>query len=257
MFDKYIKRRQKNNSVLFVGLDSDYEKINGDIYEFNKWIVKNTYDLICGYKINIAFYEKLGAKGLEILENTINYIKNVDEDIPIILDAKRGDIGNTAKAYATYYFEKLKIDSLTVNPYMGLDTLEPYLMYNDSHIFVLSLTSNKGAYDFEIPEKLYLKITQKMNELNKKFKNKIGLVVGATNAIFIKEIVNNSDNMLFLIPGIGAQGGSIKDIFNNLNGYKNILINVSRSVIFSDDPRKKVILYNSEINKWRENNEFN
>ncbi|SHE68854.1 orotidine-5'-phosphate decarboxylase [Marinitoga hydrogenitolerans DSM 16785] len=251
MFDKYIERKNDVNSVLLVGLDSDINRIDGDILDFNKKIIDETFDLVCGYKINIAFYEKLGPKGLEILEKTIEYIK-YNPDIPIILDAKRGDIGNTAKAYAEYYFEKLKIDSLTINPLMGIDTLEPYLEYNNSHVFALALTSNKGAYDFEIPGELYLKIAKKMNELNKKHRNKIGIVVGATNAKFIKEITAVTDNMLFLIPGIGSQGGSIEALFNNLNGYDNIVINVSRAIIFDENPRKKVIEFNNVINKWRE-----
>lgn len=253
MIEKYLKMREKNKSVLLVGLDSDYKKINGDVFEFNKKIIDQTHDIICGYKINIAFYEKLGPKGLEILEKTIDYIRN-NPDIPIILDAKRGDIGNTAKAYAEYYFERLKIDSLTINPLMGLDTLEPYLEYENSHLFALALTSNKGAYDFEIPEKLYLKITEKMNDLNNKYKNKIGIVVGATNADHIKEIIDISENMIFLIPGIGSQGGNIKALFENLNGYKNIVINVSRAIIFDENPGKKAREFNELINKYYFNN---
>ncbi|WP_129408005.1 orotidine-5'-phosphate decarboxylase [Marinitoga lauensis] len=249
MFDKYLKIREKNSSVLLVGLDSDYKRINGDVFDFNKKIIDETYDLTCGYKINIAFYEKLGPKGLEILESTINYIRQ-NPEIPIILDAKRGDIGNTAKAYAEHYFERLKVDSLTINPFMGIDTLEPYLEYDNAHLFALALTSNKGAYDFEIPEKLYLKITEKMNELNKKHRNKIGIVVGATNARYINEITNISENMIFLIPGIGTQGGDVEELFRNLNGYKNIVVNVSRAIIFDENPRKKAIEFNSLINKY-------
>ncbi|WGS64689.1 orotidine-5'-phosphate decarboxylase [Marinitoga aeolica] len=249
MFEKYLKIREKNSSVLLVGLDSDYKRINGDVFEFNKKIIDETHDLICGYKINIAFYEKLGPKGLEILENTINYIRQ-NPEIPIILDSKRGDIGNTAKAYAEYYFERLKVDSLTINPLMGLDTLEPYLEYKNSHLFALALTSNKGAYDFEIPEKLYLKITEKMNNLNKQHKNKIGIIVGATNSDYIKEIVDISENMIFLIPGIGSQGGNTQELFKNLNGYKNIFINVSRAIIFDENPRKKAKEFNEIINKY-------
>ncbi|KLO23734.1 orotidine 5-phosphate decarboxylase [Marinitoga sp. 1197] len=250
MYKKYIERRKKINSVLFVGLDSDEKRIKGDILEFNKKIIDQTNDLICGYKINIAFYEKLGPIGMEILEKTINYIQN-DPEIPIILDAKRGDIGNTAKAYAEYYFKKLKVDSLTINPLMGIDTLEPYLEYENSHVFSLALTSNKGAYDFEIPDELYLKITKKMNELNKEYLNKIGIVVGATNSEYIKNIISISENMLFLIPGIGTQGGNIKKLFENLNGYENIVINISRAIIFDENPKVKTIEFNEKINKWR------
>ncbi|GAB6190194.1 orotidine-5'-phosphate decarboxylase [Marinitoga arctica] len=250
MLNKYMKRKNDVNSVLLVGLDSDINRIDGDVLDFNKRIIDETFDLVCGYKINIAFYEKLGPKGLEILEKTIEYIR-YNPDIPIILDAKRGDIGNTAKAYAEYYFKRLKVDSLTINPLMGTDTLIPYFEYDNSHVFALALTSNKGAYDFEIPEELYLKIAKKMNELNKKYKNKIGIVVGATNAEFIKKITTVSDNMLFLIPGIGSQGGSIGELFKNLDGYDNIVINVSRAIIFNENPRKKTIEFNNIINKWR------
>ncbi|QTA38312.1 orotidine-5'-phosphate decarboxylase [Thermosipho ferrireducens] len=254
MIDKYLKTRQKNNSILLVGLDSDFERITENVLDFNKKIISNTHDLICGYKINIAFYEKMGPKGLEILEETISYIRKYTE-LPVILDAKRGDIGNTAKAYAYYYFEHLAVDSITINPLMGIDTIEPYLEYENAHVFALALTSNTGARDFEIPDKLYLKITRKMNELNKVYKDKVGIVVGATNTEYISEIVKNSNNMLFLIPGIGAQGGNIKELFDSLNNYKNILINVSRAIIFDENPRQKTIEFNNIINKYYQSKE--
>ncbi|AEX84817.1 orotidine 5-phosphate decarboxylase [Marinitoga sp. 1135] len=249
MLEKYLKRRESKKSVLFAGLDSDFEKIDGDVLDFNKKIIDETSDIVCGYKLNIAFYEKMGHKGIEILEKTIEYIKQ-DESIPIILDAKRSDIGNTAAAYAYYYFNVLKVDSLTVNPLMGFDTMLPYLEYQNAHLFALALTTNKGAYDFEIPEKLYLKITKMMNEKNKEYKNKIGIVVGATNSEFIDEIVENSEDMLFLIPGIGAQQGNVEKLFRNLKGYKNIVINVSRGIIFNENPREKAKEYNELISKY-------
>ncbi|BBE32017.1 orotidine 5'-phosphate decarboxylase [Tepiditoga spiralis] len=256
-YEKYLKMREKNNSVLIVGLDSDTNKFNSKfskdaigIFEFNKYIIEQTNEYVCGYKPNIAFYEKHGYKGIQALEKTVEYIKKYTE-LPIIIDAKRGDIGNTAAAYAEAFFKYLKVDSITINPYMGMETINPYIELENSHVFVLGLTSNKGAKDFELENDLYLKVIKNVNEYNKKFKDKIGIVVGATNDEHIEKITKNSGNMVYLIPGIGAQGGSIEKLFKGLNGYKNIVINSSRGIIFSEDPKKSAKELKENLNKAR------
>lgn len=256
-YEKYLKMKEKNNSVLIVGLDSDTNKFNSKfskdaegIFEFNKYIIEQTNEHVCGYKPNIAFYEKHGYKGINALEKTIEYIKKYT-NLPIILDVKRGDIGNTASAYAEAFFKYLKVDSITVNPYMGMETLLPYLELEDTHVFVLGLTSNKGAKDFELENNLYLKVIKKSNEYNERYKNKVGIVVGATNDSYISKIIKNSGNMVYLIPGIGAQGGSIEKLFNGLNGYENILINSSRGIIFSEKPEKSAKDLKEKLNKAR------
>lgn len=254
-FEKYKKAREKNNSVLIVGLDSDIEKFdkfekNADgLYEFNKYIVDSTYEHVCGYKPNIAFYEKLGYKGYEALEKTIEYIKKTD--LPIILDAKRGDIANTAKAYADTFFKHLKVDSVTINPYMGMETATPYLEYENAHVFILGLTSNKGYVDFEMHDDLYKKVIKMSSELNEVQKNKVGIVVGATNNEYINQITKISGNMVYLIPGVGAQGGSIEKLFEGLNGYENVCINSSRGIIFSENPKISAKQLKEQLNKAR------
>jgi len=231
---KYRKARDKNMSILAVGLDTDIEKIRGfnSVLEFNEHIVKETADLVCGYKINIAFYEKLGWKGYKELEDTIELIKN-ETDLPIILDVKRGDIGNTARAYARAYFDKLKVDSVTVNPYMGKDSIIPFL--EKGHAFILLLTSNESIGDVELH--VYLKVLELARELEKRYPKRVGIVVGATRGEYIKKISKKSGNLSWLIPGIGTQGGS-PEILSELKG-KDVVVNVSRAIIFADNVRKK------------------
>ncbi|WP_175058983.1 orotidine-5'-phosphate decarboxylase [Thermococcus sp. 2319x1] len=231
---KYRKARDKNTSILVVGLDSDVERIKGfkSMVEFNEHIVKETADLVCGYKINIAFYEKLGWRGYKELEETIELIKN-ETGLPIILDAKRGDIGNTAKAYAGAYFDKLGVDSVTVNPYMGRDAIIPFL--EKGHAFVLLLTSNESIGDVELH--VYHKVLELAKELEKSYPERIGIVVGATRGEHIAEIAEKSGTLSWLIPGIGAQGGS-PEILRGLKG-KDVVVNVSRAIIFADNVRRK------------------
>ncbi len=239
---KFIDRlknvSKKNNSLLCIGLDVDLNKIpkqHSTIFEFNKAIIDATKDLVCAYKPNIAFYEMYGIKGIEALIQTIDYIHKFD--IPVILDAKRGDIGNSSAAYAKAVFEVYKADAVTVSPYMGYDSVKPFIDYKDKGVFVLCLTSNPGAKDFQPP--VYKAVAKKFGDC--------GLVVGATKPEELKEIRRIAPNALLLIPGVGAQGGDLESIVKI--GGKNIIINASRSIIYADDPRKAAQTLRDQINE--------
>lgn len=236
--EKYRNISQKNNSFVCIGLDSDILKIpsflkenfENPIWEFNKRIIDATHKYVAAYKPNFAFYISQGEKGILALKKTISYIPS---EIPIILDVKIGDIGNTMAQYAKAYFEELNVDAITVNPLMGFDVIEPLLKYQDKYVFLLVLTSNKSSNDFLNNEtKFYKRICEKINEWNC---GNIGAVVGATNDEEIKEIRNLLPDSIFLIPGIGVQGGDLKIVMKNAVGkdYPNILVNSSRGIIFS------------------------
>ncbi|MPW38159.1 orotidine-5'-phosphate decarboxylase [Thermococcus sp. 101 C5] len=231
---KYRKARDKNSSILVVGLDSDPGKIKGSksVVEFNEHIIKETADLVCGYKINIAFYEKLGWGGYMALEETIELIKN-ETNLPVILDAKRGDIGNTARAYAKAYFDRLGVDSVTVNPYMGRDAIIPFL--EKGHAFILLLTSNESIGDVELH--VYPRVLELAKELEKSYPERVGIVVGATRKDHISKISNASGDLSWLIPGIGAQGGD-PEVLKELK-RRDVVVNVSRAIIFAENVRKK------------------
>ncbi len=252
--EKLSKIVEKNNSLLCVGLDVDKEKIpNHSLLEFNKKIIDETKDIVCAYKLNMAFYEILGLKGYELLEETIRYIP---KDIVTILDGKRNDIGNTAKKYAQSLFETLKCDAVTINPYLGFDGIKPFLDYKDKYSFILCRTSNPSAKDFqdlEIEDKtLYIHVAEKIKQWNAN-KN-VGAVVGATYPDELKQIRKVlGEDVILLIPGIGAQGGNVGKTIKygtNKNG-ENAVINSSRGIIYSKDPRKSAILLKDEINKYR------
>ncbi|TNE35000.1 orotidine-5'-phosphate decarboxylase, partial [bacterium] len=231
--EKLQYAEQENNSILCVGLDIVAEKmpdhlersIEGMI-QFNQEIINATNDLIASYKINFAFYEQYGVRGFELLQKTIDYIPN---NIHIIADAKRGDIGNTSKAYAKSVFEEFKCDSITVNPYMGEDSVVPFLEYRDKMVFLLCLTSNSGSLDFEKLNFEGKKLYQKVLETSMKWgsKENLGYVVGATHPSELEEIRNKAKESYFLIPGIGAQGGNPEQVLTaNQNGPA--IINSSR-----------------------------
>jgi orotidine-5'-phosphate decarboxylase len=250
-YKKYLKIKEKNNSHVCVGLDSDYKKISNEekdlykrIYDFNKDIVEKTNKHVCCYKLNSAFYEKAGVEGMKAMEDTVNYIKE-NTEIPIILDIKRSDILNTAKAYADYFVDKLQADSVTLNPLMGRDSITPYLE-KKVHVFILALTSNPSASDFIMKNDLYIDLANFSQVLNKEFENQVGIVVGATNDKF-KEINKINENMIYLIPGIGAQGGDLKKVLEQVKD-KEFVINSSRGIIFSEDPEKSVIDLKDKIN---------
>jgi len=214
--EKLLQAAQRNHSLLCLGLDPDPELMpKTGIIEFNRAIIDATADLVCAYKPNLAFYEALGSAGLVALHETV---KHVPDNIPVIGDAKRGDVGHTARAYARALFEVLGFDAVTVNPYLGRDSVEPFLVYADRTVFILCRTSNPGAGDFQDAQcstgqgsgrqPLYRLVAGKALEWNER--NNIGLVVGATYPQELKEIRLLCPQMHLLIPGIGVQGGDLE-----------------------------------------------
>ncbi len=234
---------KQNNSLLCVGLDSDIEKIpahlrsnKNALFEFNKGIIDQTHDLVCAYKIQIAFYSAY-AKEEDIILTT-DYIHKNHPHLPVILDAKRGDIGNTADCYAKEAFVRYKADALTVSPYLGLDSLQPFLDYKDKGIIILCRTSNLGAKDLQDlnidGQPLYKHVAIKAaNEWNKN--QNVLLVVGATYPKELAEIRALTGEMNFLVPGIGAQGGDVKAaVSNGINSNgAGLVINSSRAIIYA------------------------
>ncbi len=234
--DKLLAASRKNQSLLCVGLDPDpalMPEVN--ITEFNKAIIAATSDLVCAYKPNLAFYEALGIPGLEALEQTIDCIP---DNIPIIGDAKRGDIGNTARAYAKGLFEAFNFDAVTINPYLGFDSIEPFMTFQDRGIFILCRTSNPGAADFQDltgpdGKPLYQLVAEKARQWNTT--GNIGLVVGATYPQELEIIRKLCPEMPLLIPGIGAQGGDLVQVVRDgidAHGEKAIIA-VSRQVLYA------------------------
>jgi orotidine-5'-phosphate decarboxylase len=239
LFD--LIRRKK--SFLCVGLDSDYSKIpdflkNTDdpVFEFNKQIILHTYEFAIAYKPNQAFYESLGVKGWQSLEKTIEFLKGFD--VFTIADAKRGDIGNTSKMYAKAFFEKLDFDAVTVAPYMGIDSVSPFLEYQNKWVILLALTSNKGAFDFqfgvnqETSRKLFEEVIIKSQQWGTK--ENMMYVVGATQANMLADIRNIAPDHFLLVPGVGAQGGSLEEVAKyGLNDRCGLIVNSSREIIFA------------------------
>ncbi len=239
--DKLTRAMRKNNSLLCIGLDPDRDRMpeNVSVIDFNRGIIEATSDLVCAYKLNFAFYEALGDDGMSILKKTRSFIP---DDIPVIGDAKRGDIGNTAKAYARAIFSYFDFDATTVNPYLGHDSIEPFLQYRERGIFILCRTSNAGAVDFQalntkIGNNDYLPLFQivarKASEWNAH--GNIGLVVGATYPEELKAIREQHPDMPLLIPGIGAQGGDLALTIRygiDRHGEKAI-INSSRQILYA------------------------
>lgn len=255
---------QNNNSILCIGLDIVAEKmpihlersIEG-MLQFNHEIINATSDLVSSYKVNFAFYEQYGVRGFELLQKTIDYIPN---NLHIIADAKRGDIGNTSKAYAKSVFEEFKCDSITVNPYMGEDSVTPFLEYKDKMVFLLCLTSNTGSRDFEKQKIGDKKLYEIVLETSMKWgtKENLGYVVGATHPSELEEIRNKAKNNYFLIPGIGAQGGNPEQVLSaNQNG--RAIINSSRGIIYAggnsknytEYARKEAIKLKETLNNYR------
>lgn len=231
---------ERNNSLLCVGLDTDTGKIplhlrqgSDPIYRFNCAVVDATLDLVCSYKPNMAFYEAAGMEGLEALKGTISYIGG---RVPVILDAKRGDIGNTAARYARAAFEWLGADAVTVNPYMGWDSVAPWLEYEGRGVFLLCLTSNPGSADFQTTgeKPLYIQVAEKAAEWDNG-RESLGLVVGATHPELVGKVRQSAPGIPFLLPGIGSQGGSLESvqIAKCGGGRPGVVVNASRSVIYA------------------------
>jgi orotidine-5'-phosphate decarboxylase len=234
---------QNKKSFLCIGLDVDLNKIpsylletEDPIFEFNKAIIDATHDLCVSYKPNTAFYEAYGIKGWQSLEKTINYLNENHPNIFTIADAKRGDIGNTSSMYAKAFFEDLAFDSVTVAPYMGKDSVEPFLAFENKHTIMLALTSNEGAFDFQTQQVEGKELYKKVLETSKNWKNSQNLmyVVGATKAEYFTEIRKIVPDSFLLVPGVGAQGGSLSDVCKyGLNANVGLLINSSRGIIYA------------------------
>ncbi|MCU0641090.1 MAG: orotidine-5'-phosphate decarboxylase [Candidatus Margulisbacteria bacterium] len=245
-----------NHSSLCVGLDVDLSQLpakylssDDPILTFNMAVIEATADLVCAYKPNAAFYEMYGLYGISSLIRTIDYI-HTRTKVPVILDAKRGDVGHSSAAYAKAAFDSFKADAVTVNPYMGHDSVKPFLDYRDKGVFVLCLTSNAGSKDFESAggqEPLYLSVAKHVKEWN--HYGNCGLVVGATKPEELKEITKITGDLPVLIPGVGAQGGSLEAAVRD--GGKRPIINASRSIIYAADPKAEAKKLRDEINKWR------
>ena len=241
-----IDQIKKKKSFLCVGLDSDITKIpehlldlEDPIFEFNKQIIDATYDLCVAYKPNSAFYESLGAKGWESLSKTEKYIP---ENIFKIIDAKRGDIGNTSKLYARAFYEQMNFDSITVSPYMGIDSVSPFLEYKGKWAILLALTSNVGAMDFQLLQTAQdnKKIFEKVLSRSVKWGNHENMmfVVGATQAEMLKGIREIVPSHFLLIPGVGAQGGNLNDVAKfGMTTDCGLLVNASRSIIYASSGR--------------------
>ena len=264
--DKLQKVQRKNKSLLCVGLDTDPSKIPGHlgksgnaVLKFNKGIIEATSDLVCSYKLNLAFYEALGEEGWHILQETLAVIPKA---IVTIGDGKRGDIGNTAERYAQALFREHRFDAATVSPYLGYDSIEPFIQSDEHCAFVLALTSNKGSNDFQRliihGRPLYEKIVQATLKWNTK--QNIGLVVGATHPAELKPIRDLAPSMPILIPGVGTQGGDLESAVRfgcDKNGLLAI-INASRSVLyassgkdFADAARAEARQLRKQIQQYR------
>ena len=234
---------QLKKSFLCVGLDVDLNKIpehllalEDPIFEFNKAIIDATHDLCVSYKPNTAFFEAYGIKGWISLQKTINYINENYPDIFTIADAKRGDIGNTSSMYARAFFEDLNFDSVTVAPYMGKDSVEPFLAFENKHTIMLALTSNEGAFDFQTLNVGGKELYKQVLETSKNWKNSHNLmyVVGATKAEYFTEIRKIVPDSFLLVPGVGAQGGSLSEVCKyGMNDQIGLLINSSRGIIYA------------------------
>ena len=265
--DKIVK---KNKSLVCVGLDSDIEKISSgekkypistpteqylSLLSFNKSIIEATADLVCSYKLNTAFYESIGHEGINALKDTCDYLVQKYPEIPIIIDAKRADIGNTNQGYVQFIFTYLSADAVTVQPYLGEEAIRPFLEMKDKGVIVLCRTSNSGAGEFQdlkVGDTTLYKIVAK-NVAEKWNKNKnCMLVVGATYPQELKEVRSIVGDMTLLIPGIGAQGGDLQATLKaGLNSKKRgLIINSSRGIIFAKNPRDEAMMLRNSINKF-------
>jgi orotidine-5'-phosphate decarboxylase len=241
LFENIVKKR----SFLCVGLDSEIEKIpvfllkgKDPIFEFNKRIIDATHEYAVAYKPNVAFYECYGAKGWISLESTVKYIKENYPGIFVIADAKRGDIGNTSKMYAKAFLENMPFDAITVAPYMGEDSVSPFLSYKGKWVVLLALTSNKGSDDFQYHNEDGIKLFERVLTVSQKWGtiNNLMYVVGATRAELLKDIRQLVPDHFLLVPGVGAQGGSLEEVAKyGLNTKCGLLVNSSRGIIFADN----------------------
>ncbi|WP_302589768.1 orotidine-5'-phosphate decarboxylase [uncultured Muribaculum sp.] len=242
--EELIKNIKSKQSFLCVGLDSDIKKLPAHllsepnpIFAFNKAIIDATAPYAVAYKPNMAFYESLGAQGLTSLEETVSYIQNNYPDQFIIADAKRGDIGNTSTLYARSFFEHLGVDAITVAPYMGQDSVSPFLGYDSKWVVLLALTSNKGSHDFQLTEdKNGKRLFENVIETSQQWASdkEMMYVVGATQGKMFADIRKIAPNHFLLVPGVGAQGGSLEEVAKyGMNSDCGLLVNSSRGIIYA------------------------
>lgn len=260
---------QRKKSFLCVGLDTDINKIpefmfdasNDPVFEFNKAIIDATADLCVAYKPNLAFYESLGLAGWDVLDRTVDYIRTHYPDQFIIADAKRGDIGNTSAMYARTFLGNMNFDSVTVAPYMGEDSVTPFLGYDGRWVILLALTSNKGAYDFqfeknaETGERLFEKVLKTSLEWGTD--ENMMYVVGATKAEMLSDIRAVVPDHFLLVPGVGAQGGSLEEVARyGLNGTCGLLVNSSRQIMYASSESDFALAARREAEKVQTEMEF-
>ena len=252
--DKLNKQIDTANSLVCVGIDPVMEQLPerfktmlDPFFEFGKWIIDETHKHVCSYKPNSAFYEAQGSKGVESLKKTCEYLNTNHPKIPIIIDAKRGDIGHTSLAYAKYVFDYLSADAVTLQPYLGSEALNEFFKYKEKGLIILCRTSNPGAGEFQDLETNGVPLWQTVaKEVSTTWKNKTDadllLVIGATYPEELKQARKIAPGTTFLIPGIGKQGGDIQktmDYGPNSNG-RGVIINSSRGIIYSNNPRQAV-----------------
>ena len=277
-FRKLIEAKWAQDKFVCVGLDSEFGRIPAhignkeagvfsSIVEFNRTIIEATKDLVCAYKPNIAFYEAHGSEGLSALQETMRSIRHIAPDVPIILDAKRADIGNTNAGYVKMSFEYLKADAITVHPYLGSESLRPFLECADKGIFVLCRTSNPGAGEFQdlkvtksivmdnesMFDSVYEIVAKQVTKTRWNENGNCGLVVGATYPKKLQEIRAIVGDMPILIPGIGAQGGDVEQTVKagKDSRGRGMIINSARGIIFAKNPRDETLKLNDLINQYR------
>ena len=241
LFNNIVKKK----SFLCVGLDTEIEKLppsllnhDNPVLEFNRRIIDATHSFAVAFKPNVAFYEYSGAQGWITLQETVKYIRKNYPDIFIIADAKRGDIGNTSKMYAKAFFENMDCDAVTVAPYMGEDSIKPFLSYSQKWVILLALTSNKGADDFQYHNEDGIRLFERVLTLSQQWGNTDNLmyVIGATRAEMLKDIRKIVPQHFLLVPGIGAQGGSLAEVAGyGMTNKCGLLVNSSRGIIFADN----------------------
>ncbi|MEN6626460.1 MAG: orotidine-5'-phosphate decarboxylase [Candidatus Sumerlaeia bacterium] len=262
-FERLAARCEAVGSSLCVGIDPDPRRIpkhlgSGPdaIYRWCAEIIEATADYAAAFKPNLAFFESIGIEGMNVLSQALAH---VPKGIPVILDAKRGDIGSTAEHYARAIFDTLNGDAITVNPYMGFESVEPFLKYENKGVYLLCLTSNAGAADFQLQNDLYLRVARKATEWNTR--GNIGMVVGATRPQFLTAILAVAPDLPMLVPGLGAQGGDLEQIMSAVPRMAphRLLFNVSRSIIYAADDegfgraaRLAAKYYHGKINAARE-----
>lgn len=248
-----ITQIKEKKSFLCIGLDTDLDRIpkhlldlEDPIFEFNKQIIDATKDLCVAYKPNLAFYESLGIEGWKSLQKTLDYIP---KNIFTIADAKRGDIGNTSSMYAKAFFENMDFDSVTVAPYMGKDSVQPFFIYKDKWVILLALTSNEGGKDFQLIESSGKPLYQEVLQTSSSWGTASNMmyVVGATRADWLKEIRNTIPDHFLLVPGVGAQGGSLAQVAKyGMNKDCGLLVNSSRGIIYASDTKNFASSANAE-----------